>query len=72
MMLFEEGQLVRMIYMQEVDPDCELGIVTVANKKQIIIHWFTQGITHKLTPASFREAIARGVYEIIGIKNGKS
>jgi len=64
-MELKEGQLVRMTYMQEIDPNCELGIITTANNEYVILHWFDQKITHKLSPGSFQEAIDQNVYELV-------
>ena len=64
-MELKEGQLVRMTYMQELDPDCELGIITTATVECVILHWFDQNITHKLSPSSFKDAVSQGVYEVI-------
>ena len=64
-MKFKKGQLVRMTYMQELDPNCDLGIITTANIEYVIIHWFDQNITHKLSPRSFKDAIEQEVYEVL-------
>ena len=65
-MELKEGQLVRMTYMQEIDPNCELGIITTANNEFVILHWFDQNVTHKLSPNSFKDALDQGVYEVLG------
>jgi len=61
-----------MIYMQELDPDCDLGLITSVKDAAVTIHWFHERMDHKLSWSALREGVDAGVYEVIGAKDGKS
>ena len=67
-MKFKQGQLVKMIYMEELDPNCEMGIITTATGNLVIIHWFEKNMGHKLSPSALQEGIDCGVYKVIGLE----
>tara|TARA_R110002020_G_scaffold351513_1_gene564696 strand:- start:2424 stop:2639 length:216 start_codon:yes stop_codon:yes gene_type:complete len=71
-MKFEQGQLVKMIYMEELDPNCEMGIITTSKNDLVIIHWFEKNMSHKLSPDALQEGVDCGVYKVIGLEAGTS
>ena len=60
-----------MVYMEELNPDCDLGLITSATDKAVTIHWFHEKMNHELSPSALHEGIDGGVYEVIGVRDGK-
>tara|TARA_R110002110_G_scaffold409237_1_gene631394 strand:- start:555 stop:734 length:180 start_codon:yes stop_codon:yes gene_type:complete len=57
--------------MEELDPNCEMGIITTVKRGLVIIHWFEKNMNHKLSPSALQEGIDCGVYKVVDLGRGR-